>query len=228
MISISNIYDKDILNKRCGSMKTHLLLPLLDYQRIYQVIYSVLRAAEVAKPHRACILFSIAGMLILRNHYRLPATISAGVMGIMVDENTSSVALSGRMGDRPESNREAFHFWVECEGWLIDFMAPIMGVALKEDGHALHVPRRMLQQPLAAQKTSVNELHGMGDFYLQCNSLLAGDLLDTQSAGSIDLAKVCLTWFRRPPSRLEEMFLGSTHAGPKKLVLRAPSTEGVW
>lgn len=61
------------------------LLPLPDYQRIYQVIYSVLEATEVARTHRACILFTIAGTLILREHYKLPATISAGFMGMMVD-----------------------------------------------------------------------------------------------------------------------------------------------
>ena len=43
-------------------MKTRPLLALPDYQRIYQVIYSVLEASEVARTHRACILFTIAAL----------------------------------------------------------------------------------------------------------------------------------------------------------------------
>ena len=107
------------------------LLPLPDYQRIYQVIYSVLEASEVARTHRACILFTIAGTMILRDHYKLPATISAGFMGMMVDEKSSTVAMYGRMGDGLESDDQAFHAWVECQGWLIDFMAPIMALLHK-------------------------------------------------------------------------------------------------
>lgn len=210
-------------------MKSRPLLPLPDYQRIYQVIYSVLEASEVATTHRACILFTIAGTLILREHYKLPATISAGFMGMMVDEKSSSVAMYGRMENGPQSDSQAFHAWVECKGWLIDFMAPIMGVAFKADGHALNLPQRMLQTRLDEQKASINDLHRVGDFYLEHDSALAESLIDSQSAGAIDLAEVCATWFRRPPSALKELALGGNCQGtPKKLALRAPSIDGVW
>ncbi|WP_180126076.1 DUF2026 family protein [Rhodoferax sp. BLA1] len=209
-------------------MKTHPLLPLPDYQRIYQVIYSVLQASEVACTHRACILFTIAGTLILREHYKLPATISTGVMAMMVNEKNSTVAMYGRMGDGPESDSQAFHAWVECKGWLIDFMAPIMGIGFKEDGHVQHVPRWMLQKPLADQKTCINDLRRTGDYYLEHDSALAESLIDSQSGSSIDLANVCLSWFRRPPSALKELALGDSQGTPKKLVLRAPSIDGVW
>ena len=109
-----------------------------------------------------------------------------------------------------------------------DFMAPIMGMAFKEDGHALNVPRRMLQKRLDKQKASINDLQRIGDFYLEHDSALAESLIDSQSAGSIDLAKVCVTWFRRPPSALKELALGGNQGTPKKLALRAPSIDGVW
>lgn len=37
------------------------LLPLPDYQRIYQVLYSVLEASGIAVTHRACIFFATVG-----------------------------------------------------------------------------------------------------------------------------------------------------------------------
>lgn len=76
-------------------------------------------------------------MLILLEHSRLPATISAGFMGMMVNEKSSTVAMYGRMGDGPESDGQAFHAWVECQGWLIDLTAPAMGLAFKEDRRPL-------------------------------------------------------------------------------------------
>ena len=69
------------------------LLPLPDYQRIYQITYSVLEASEIAITHRACIFFASVGALILRDQYSLPATISAGCMALMVDEQG---AVTGR------------------------------------------------------------------------------------------------------------------------------------
>ena len=71
----------------------------------------------------------------LRDQYSLPATISAGCMALMVDEQKANVVVYGRdEGGVFVNDTEAFHAWVECEGWLIDFMSPIMGVAMREDG----------------------------------------------------------------------------------------------
>lgn len=72
------------------------LLPLPDYQRIYQITYSVLEASEIAIAHRACIFFASVGALILRDQYSLPATISAGRMALMVDEQKANVVVYGR------------------------------------------------------------------------------------------------------------------------------------
>lgn len=52
-------------------MSRRSLLPLADYQRIYQVGYSVLEASGIPKTHRAFLFFATVGMLILREHYRL-------------------------------------------------------------------------------------------------------------------------------------------------------------
>lgn len=205
------------------------LLPLPDYQRIYQITYSVLEASEIAITHRACIFFASVGALILRDQYSLPATISAGCMALMVDEQKANVVVYGRdEGGVFVNDTEAFHAWVECEGWLIDFMSPIMGVAMREDGRDWKVPRRMLQKRLSDQKGSLREIQHLGDFYVGHDRSLTESLIDSQNIQLSDLLNVCQAWFRRPPKPLKELAMGDSHAGTRKLVLRAPSIDGVW
>jgi Protein of unknown function (DUF2026) len=205
------------------------LLSLPDYERIYQVIYSVLEASEIAVTHRACIFFATVGMMILRKHYHIPATISVGCMAIMVDEQKANVVVYGREEDGIFVNdKDAFHAWVECDGWLIDFMAPIMGVAMREDGRDWHVPRRMLQKRLTDGEASISDIQHVSEFYVGHDRLLAESLIDSQSDQFGDLMNVCLTWFLRPPKRLKTIALADSHGLTKTLVARAPSINGVW
>ena len=205
------------------------LLPLPDYQRIYQVVYSVLEASEIAVTHRACIFFASAGMMILRKHYRLSATISAGCLALMVDEQNKNVMVYGREEDGAFVNDEkAFHAWVECDGWLIDFMAPIMGNALREDGSEWDVPRYMLQKRLEHRMATRGDIQHVGEFFIEHDYALAESLLDGQGVQFADLMNVCLAWFCRPPRPLKALVMGDSHGAPKNLVVRAPSIDGVW
>lgn len=206
------------------------LVPLPDYQRIYQVIYSVLEASRIAKTHRACLFFAAAGMLILREHYKRKATLSVGSMALMVDVLTSTVVVYGRQdGGEWIYDSSGFHAWVQCEGWLIDFMAPIMGTALKEDGFAARLPRNMLQKPLAEGKPSPQDIQRAGEFFCHHDSAVAESVLDSQPAGFSDLIEVCRAWYRKPPKTLPPMGMGGTGGEvPIMLTLKAPSIQGVW
>lgn len=211
-------------------MSRRPLLPLPDYQRIYQVIYSVLEASGIATTHRACIFFASAGTLILREHYRLKATISVGSMALMVHEPSTTVLIYGREQDGEWVYDEGgFHAWVECDGWLIDFMAPIMGVAFKEDGATAPVPRRMLQKPLSERKPHPNAIQHEGEFFCESSPSVAETVLDTQGVQFSDLVSICLSWYRKPPKSLPQIALGGTDVtNPKPMVLKAPSIMGVW
>jgi hypothetical protein len=205
------------------------LLPLPDYQRIYQVMYSVLEASGIAVTHRACIFFAAVGASILREHHGLPATISAGCMALMVDEQLANVVVYGRDENGIFVNDEkAFHAWVECDGWLIDFMAPIMGVALRQDGIDWSVPRRMLQKRLADRKNSFGDIQHLGEFFASHDHSLTESLIDGQSVQFFDLMNACLAWYRRPPKPLKEIALADSQGPTKKLSLRAPSIDGIW
>lgn len=210
-------------------MNRRPLLPLADYQRIYQVIYSVLEASGIAVTHRACIFFAAVGVHILRTHHNLPATISAGCTALMVDEERANVVVYGREEDGIFLNNEtAFHAWVECDGWLIDFMAPIMGVALRQDGVDWPVPRRMLQKRLADRRNSLGEIQHLGEFFASHDHALTESLIDGQRVQFMDLMNTCMAWYRRAPKPLKEIAMADSHGPTRKLILRAPSIEGVW
>lgn len=210
-------------------MSRRPLLPLSDYQRIYQVIYSVLEASGIAVTHRACIFFAAVGTNILRTHHALPATISAGCMALMVDEQRANVVVYGRDENGIFVNNEtAFHAWVECDGWLIDFMAPIMGVALRQDGVDWSVPRRMLQKHLTDRKNSLGEIQHVGEFFASHDHALTESLIGGQGVQFLDLMNTCMAWYRRSPKPLREIALADSHGPTKKLTLRAPSIDGVW
>lgn len=211
-------------------MSRRLLLPLPDYQRIYQVIYSVLEASGIVKTHRACLYFASAGALILRDHYRLKATISVGTMALMVHEPTATFLIYGRKHDgKWHYDEDNFHAWVECDGWLIDFMAPIMGVAFKEDGNTVPVPRKMLQKPLADSKPHPNAIQREGDFFYESDRSVTNSVLDGQGIEFEDHVKICLKWFRKPPKVLAPVAMGGTGINdPKPFVLKAPPIMGVW
>ncbi|MEH6433822.1 DUF2026 family protein [Massilia sp. DD77] len=210
-------------------MNQQPLLPLADYQRIYQVIYSVLEASGIAVTHRACIFFAAVGASILRKYHDLPATISAGCMALMVDEQRANVVIYGRdENDVFVNDERAFHAWVECDGWLIDFMAPIMGVALRKDGVEWRVPRRMLQKRLIDRKVSLGEIQHVGEFFASHDHAITESLLDGQSVQFLDLMNACMAWYRRPPKALKKIALADSQGPTKKLTLCAPSIDGVW
>lgn len=205
------------------------LLPPADYRRIYEIIYSVLEASQIAMTGRSCLFFASVGTLILREHYKLPATISAGCMALMVDEANANVVVYGREEDgRFIGDDDAFHAWIQCDGWLIDFMAPIMGDSLRADGGQWDVPRRMLQKPLQERMEDPRAIQHVGEFYAHHDAALAERLLDRQGVQFGDLMRVCQAWFRRPPEPPRDIMLGDTHGQPRKLVLRAPAIEGAW
>jgi hypothetical protein len=205
------------------------LLPLADYQRIYEVAYSVLETSGIAATHRSCIFFAAVGTMILRDRYGLPATISAGSLALMVDEEMANIVVYGREENGVfVSDKDAFHAWVECDGWLIDFMSPIMGAALKEDGRDNNIPRRMLQKHLGEREAALGNIQHIGEYFIRHDAALVENLLDAQGVQFANLMSICMSWFRRPPEPMASLAMGESHGSPRLLVARAPSIEGVW
>lgn len=207
-----------------------LLLPFADYCRIFRVIYSVLDGR--ANTHRACIFFSIAGTLLLRRHYKLNALPVAGAAAYMVDSSKALVATFGTFNDeRLVATPDAFHCWVECDGYAIDFMAPIFRENLDAAGIAQSIPRQMFQRPVVEMAETSDGLTYDGAFSLFPDQKRTMDVIDSFEAkkSSGDLANICAYWYKRPPKRIPQTLEMANDLGQvERLILQGPKISGVW
>lgn len=208
----------------------NLLLPFVDYCRIIRVIYSVLDGR--AHTHRACIFFAVAGAIILRQHYKFKALPVAGAAAYMVDAETSLVATFGKIEeDMLIATPEAFHCWVQCDGYAIDFMAPVFYENLRAAGISHAISRKMFQRRLAEMASSSAELTREGTFTLFLDSERTQAVIENfeAKASSGDLANICAHWYRRPPKRMSETLEMANDLGKvERLTLHGPEVSGVW
>lgn len=207
-------------------MNAELPLPLEDYQRIYQVIHGVAKAAG-RRPHRACMLFAVIGANLLRKHYGLEANVHAGSAAFRLAPD--SCLVFGQFQDGAlAASPEAFHAWVEIGDCAVDFLAPLFAEVARE-GNLPRAPRRMFQKPLAMMK-GLAQFTEPGDFLLQKDPAVTALLLDQFRArpGNSDLLHACQVWFARPPEPLRDLMFGDTGGRRVLLDARAAQLDGAW
>jgi Protein of unknown function (DUF2026) len=116
----------------------------------------------------------------------------------------SAVLISlGHTNDR--SARDKYHCWIECEGWVIDFMAPVVREALAIAGNDIAISRRMFQKQRSLMCASQSELAKDGDFHFERNWELTESLVSgfSMKPVSVDLVNICLDWYKRPPEQIK-------------------------
>ena len=208
-----------------------LLLTLVDYERIFRVIYTVLHG-RAKHTHRSCIFFAMAGAAILREHHRLDAKAVSGAAAYLVDEERRNVATFAAIEHGQfVATAERFHCWVECEGWVVDFMAPLFDESLSEYGMEWSIPRRMFQRRASESGLEPRDLAQgasfvMREFAERTRAMHAA--FDTQAASG-DLCRICTYWYRRAPKRMEsQLDIGDDAGAVIRLELHGPAIVGVW
>ena len=195
------------------SKPRRLAIPLLDYIRIFRVLNAVIsRVGNSGSSY--CLFFSVAGAAILKQFYGKDARVLVGSAFYLLDNTTNSVLTVTKNGDgqigngNADSDRDVFHAWLECEGQILDFQAPLFPEALVRSSNAVRVPRKMFQRPRDAMSAGPSSLEKVGDFYLAPNlaltNLLVPGIMEHQS--SLDLMHICLTWFVKPPKVIQRQF----------------------
>lgn len=185
-------------------MKTKPLIPLLVYLRIHGVIRSVLDSVDAHTAH-ACMFFGVAGAAILQEFYKKEAMQVGGAAFYLVNEQQQNVTSFAMVEEgQVQSSDTAFHAWVQCDGYVIDFMAPIFPETCAAAGHPFIAPRRMFQKKWGEVPPSHEHLDREGDFHRVPNPGLTIDLRQSflKKPAGTDLVNVCLHWYRRPPKAI--------------------------
>jgi len=142
-------------------MQEHLL-PLGDYNRIYQTAHGVLEC--VAPTERSCIFFALFGSYVLSEHYKISARPIAGRFALRVSDGPDVVFFGKNDDEQIVSAADGFHMWVQTQTHIIDFMAPLFREAVANAMSDLVLPRKMFQRPIASQATGLSGLQRTGDF----------------------------------------------------------------
>lgn len=205
-----------------------LQLSLPEYGRIYEVIYSVLDGR--ANTPFACMFFAAAGVLILNKHYKIPARAVAGAFLLCTDTAPWVISIAKNEDGMVTSDRDGFHMWVQTDTHVIDFMAPIFNEAIKGRGYPSNVPRKMFQRPLSAEVESIDQLRTPGDYFTMPNIELTDELVDSLLARptNVDLLNAVDRWFKKYPSKLDDLSLLNDLGEVHKLTLSAPRVSGAW
>lgn len=211
---------------KASSPKLQLTLP--EYNRIYEIIYSVLEGR--AHTPFACMFFSAAGALVLNKHYKIPARAIAGAFLLCTDPTPSVISIAKNEDGMVTSDRDGFHMWVQTETHVIDFMAPIFNESIEGKGYPSSVPRKMFQRPLSVESESIGELHAPGDYFTMPNIELTNELVDLlfDRAVNVDLLNAVDRWFKKHPKKVDDLSLLNDLGEVHKLTLSAPPISGAW
>ena len=210
-------------------MPHKLVIPQEDYSRIFRVIFSVLDGR--AQTHQACSFFAMAGAGILRKYYNLKAHAVSGGAAYAISDEDAVVATFGRVENSElTATPVEFHCWVECDGFAIDFMSPIFRENLQAARLTTAVPRRMFQKPLAAMSPTLPQYFSSeGMFHLAPSLENTETMIKNFDASKADLAALCVHWYRRPPTPMNEYLDIQDDLGRiTHLKLHGPDISGAW
>ncbi len=200
-----------------------MLITLADYRRIYSTIHSLL-VADSVNSHDASMLFSVYGAQILKRHYGIAALPVVGSAAYHLGLQAKILAFGEYQSGHFQSNDRQHHWWVEADGWIIDFMAPLFPVLVKRSGKEAHIEPWMMQKSMAKVKKSLASVNQQGDFLLLENNSL-GSLKMSQMVtekAHIQRGKLALDWFvktpKKMPSPLQVTYKDGQPNGKSKLV----------
>lgn len=212
-----------------------LTLTLSEYQRMHRVIASVLNSVEANTP-QACLFFAVAGAFLIETTHKRPARPVVGAAFYRINDATGFTMAYGRLEAENDmgvvsSDEGAFHCWIECDGMVIDLMAPLFHESVRSAGRTESVARKMFQRPTVAMSQSPYELEKEGDFFLQPDPTLGVRLLNgfMSKPANGDLVKVCEYWYRPLPKAMQSTIqMGSDDGSTRDIRLNPVNLVGAW
>jgi Protein of unknown function (DUF2026) len=167
------IYHEWTRQKERNVIKTPAQRPPIafaDYCRICNVIFTVIE--DHTDPHHACICFAMMGAHLLREHYKLNAIAVSGAAAYALGQQYKVLTFGRIENGRLVAASDAFHCWVECKGYVLDFLAPLFPDNLAEDrDHVEPPPLRVWMKPLSEMSPALPQRESAaGVFQLVANN----------------------------------------------------------
>jgi hypothetical protein len=207
-------------------------IPLRDYQRIFRVLKSVLDSTD-AKTEQTSVFFSMAGAFLVQQVYKKRCQPVAGAAYYRLDDESGTVLSFADQDEKHDehSSGKGFHCWVLCEGYIIDFMAPLFRESLHARGFPGNCSRKMFQKPLSAMMDSPLLMRKPGDFYMLPNVELTRKASEEfyASAEAKNLLNICMHWYKKPPKNVDrQLSIQSNDGKITHLTLSELSVTGSW
>ena len=177
------------------------MLPAADYERITQTIKTILDMKEASTAH-ACQCFALAGAAILATHYWILARPVFGAAFVVLDDTSRDTLAYGMVhNNEASSDEDHYHAWIDTGDYVIDFMAPLYGQAMRTKGYAKDVPSWMLQRQKSTISDNLINLRKQGDCYFSGNASLSTRMVEyyLKEPEYRDLMKMAVAWFHKPP-----------------------------
>lgn len=208
-----------------------LIIPAADYQRIFRVVKGVFDSVDAHTTH-ACIFFAEVGAAMLSKFYRKEARVVAGNAFYLVDDATLlAVSFADMYAQGNPTKGAAFHCWIECDDFVVDFMAPLFREFIAAAGHLNNTPRRMFQKRRSAMAPSHATLEKEGDFHLIPSEQITREAKETflRVPASRDLERICLHWYRKPPLEIDSTMVMQDNTGAvTRIHLAEMRVGGAW
>lgn len=203
-------------------------LTFAEYERAHQVLRALLDATE-SNTAAGCRFFAADGAALLREHFALDAKLVAGAAYLCTETAPRfGVCLSSRTGDTVDTDQHNFHCWIDCQGYYVDFMAPVFREAIAQASHTRRVPRRMFQRAIASVPNDPWNFQRAGDFYYYVNPSLTELFTHEKASGEALLTNSALAWFSRPPTPIAPTYNLAWSGGDRKVRLRPSEISGEW
>jgi len=210
---------------------SYLPLSFEDYGRMSRVITAVLRAFR-KDPATSCAYYAMVGTYLLEQfHQKATDLVAGGAMYVLTAEPMPEMLYYGPCLFEDGTPTETWHCWIECDGHVIDLMAPIFREVMNPLKGSRRLPRRMLQRSLADSAATPALVKTLGDFRLTPSEKHTEDVFEglARCPDILNIIRICSEWYVRAPKRIDKSITMESDKGQATAV-QLPSFElvGKW
>jgi hypothetical protein len=171
------------------------------------------------------------GSAILFAHYQIAARPIFGAAFVLLNEASRDILTYGKLdGDDTNSDSDHYHAWIDAGEFVIDFMAPLYGDAMRTKGYKKDVPRWMLQRPKSTIADHHYKLKRQGDCHFLANPALSQYMTQhfLKESTFRDLIEITMRWYRKPPEVMAPIQTQSSSGKVRRVSLDQLSVTGSW